>query len=68
MVESKKFRLNLEDIKKLGKGLLIALGGCALTYLVEIVPSIEFGIYTPLAVATASVIVNTLRKSLSGKK
>lgn len=67
METSKKFRLNNEDLKKIGKGLLIAIGGAVMTYLSEVVLKTDFGAYTPVIVATWSVIVNIGNKYFSGK-
>ena len=57
--------LNLCDWKKIGKGLLIALAGAALTYLQEQVPHIDFGSYTALVVALNSSLVNAAQRWLS---
>lgn len=62
IVTSPKYQLTLDDLKKLGTGLGIALLGAALTYLTEQIPNIDFGQWTPLVVAFWSVIVNTARK------
>ena len=68
MEESKRYTLNKEDLAKVGKGLLIALGGALATYLLEIVPSIELGMWTPIVVGLNSVLVNIIRKFLIGLK
>jgi hypothetical protein len=67
MNQSDKFTLNSADLIKIGKGLLIALGGAALTYLSTIVTKVDFGVYTPLAVAIFSTLINTASKALAGK-
>ncbi len=67
-MDSKKYRLNKIDLTKIGIGLLIALGGAFATYLEEIVPGVDFGAFTPLAVAVNSIIVNAIRKFLTGLK
>jgi hypothetical protein len=46
---------------KVLKGLLIALLGAVLTYVAELIPNVDFGTYTPLAVAFASSLVNVGR-------
>lgn len=63
---SSKYSLNKVDLIAIGKGLLIALGGAGLVYLADVIPSIDFGPYTPLVVALAAVLINFLRKYLSG--
>ena len=59
---SKKLRFSNIDWKKIGIGLLIALGGALATYLEETIPGVDFGLYTPLAVALNSMVVNAIRK------
>lgn len=58
-------KLTKVEIKKIGRGLLIALAGAALTYLSEQIPNVDFGTYTPVVVSGFSVLVNTLQKLLS---
>ncbi len=68
MVEKTKVvssgKINLEGLKKVGKGALIAGGGAVLTYLAEAVPGIDFGAYTAIAVGVFSVAINFFRKLL----
>jgi len=64
---SKKYELNKTDMSKVGKGLLIALGGAVLTYLETLIPQVNFGEWTPIAVAVNGVIVNFGRKFLVGR-
>ncbi len=67
MENSEKFSLNSKDLKKLLTGLLIALVGAGLTYLTEMIPSVDFGSYTPIVVAGWSVVANAVRKFLVSK-
>lgn len=62
---SKKYKLDKEDLKKIWTGALIAVSGSILVYAAEIIPEIDFGACTPLAVAIAAVLVNLGRKLLS---
>ena len=64
-VESKRFKLNVEDLTKVGKGCLIAGSGAILTYLAATILNVEFGEYTPIAVAIFSILANMARKWLS---
>ena len=64
---SKKFSLNKEDLKSIGTGLLVALGGALLTYVAENIGDIDFGVYSPFVVAIAAVLVNAGRKYLTGR-
>lgn len=59
---SSNFALVKEDFIKLGKGLLIACTGAALTYGSEWVVGTSFGIWTPMIVAAWSVVANMARK------
>ena len=61
-MRSEKYSLIKEDLKRIGIGLGVALLGALATYLQDAIPSIDFGAYTPLAVAINSVIVNIIRK------
>ena len=65
--ESEKYSLNKEDLKSLGKGLLIAMAGAVLTYLTEQIPNVDFREWTPIVVAFWSVAVNVARKYLGGR-
>ena len=59
---SKSFSLSLVDLKKLGKGMLIAISGAALTYLSEWRGDVDFGIFKPAIVAGLSVLVAAFQK------
>jgi hypothetical protein len=62
METSQKLSLNLLDRKKIGKGALIAVIGVLLTYVADLIPTIDFGAYTPIVVAGFSVLANIVRK------
>ena len=64
---SPRYSLNSADLKKIATGLGIAVAGAALTYLEQLIPSIDFGVYAPLAVSVNSVLVNLARKWLQSK-
>jgi len=68
MEQSKKFSLNSLDWGKIGIGALIAVGGALATYLEELIPSLDFGSFSPVAVALNGVLINIIRKFLSGLK
>jgi len=63
-MSSKSFSIDSKGWKKVGKGLLIAAGGAAVTYLLEIIPGLDFGPYTALVCGAAAVVLNFLRKFL----
>jgi len=67
MKKSKRYQINKTDIKKILTGAGVAGAGAALTYLVEVLPNIELGDYSPLVVALFSVLANAVRKWLAGK-
>lgn len=66
MENSKFLQLNSIDYKKLGIGALIAVGGALLTYWQDTFLTLDFGVYQGLAVAINSIIINFVRKLLSG--
>lgn len=59
---SPSMSLNKENLKKIGKGALIAIAGALLTYGTEVVAQIDFGEYTALVVAGWAIVANTVRK------
>lgn len=65
-MKSQKFTLNKEDFKKVLIGAGIALLGALATYLQDTIPSIDFGVYTPVVVAINSILVNAIRKFIMG--
>jgi len=68
MEESKKYELNLIDAKKIVKGTLIAAGGSALTYLLELLPMINWEGNEGIIIPIASVLINSILKLLHGNK
>ena len=65
---SVRYTFNKEDGKSILKGLGIAVGGAALTYLAGLLPNLEFGEFTPVVVALFSVLINAGRKFIENKK
>lgn len=66
MNDSKQFSLNNIDYKKILIGAGIALLGALATYLQDTIPSIDFGVYTPVIVAVNSILINTIRRFVMG--
>ena len=62
---SQRFSLNLVELRKVGKGLLIALIVASLTYLSEYMSGADFGVYTPVIVAVWSVVTNFVQKFIA---
>lgn len=62
--------LNVTDWKKAGKGLLLAIGGVVVTYLVSLLPDLQnklaFGQWTMIVVPLASTLLNLAAKYLAG--
>ena len=56
--------LNKEDLNKIIKGAIIAIVGALLTYLSQVITTIDFGAYTPIVVAFWGIVVNTIDKYL----
>jgi hypothetical protein len=68
MTESKKYSLNKEDLIKILKGFLIAILGAIITFLADLIPQVEFGVYTAIVVAISSTLINAARKFLAERK
>lgn len=60
-----KVKPTKENLIKIAKGAGIAGIGAILVYLTEAIPGIDFGIYTPIAVAIFSILVNYVRKVIT---
>jgi hypothetical protein len=57
--------LNKEDFKRIGLGAIVAVVGALMTYLSQVITTIDFGAYTPIVVAFWGVIANIVRKWLT---
>lgn len=64
-ITSEKWQLIKTDLKKIGKGAGIASAGAIATVLLEMIPNIDFGSYTPAIVAINSIICNVILKWVS---
>lgn len=67
-MESKKYKLNKEELKSLWRGLLITLGGALLTFMAENIPNVDFGQWTPFVVSFSALGINSVKKWLEGKR
>lgn len=65
---SPRYSLNQEDGLKILKGLGIAVGGVVITYLIELLPNVDFGSYAPVIYPLASVLLNTALKFFKSGK
>jgi len=65
---SPAYKLNKADLKKIGKGAVIALLGAILTYGSDIILNIDFGNYAVLVTAIWSILVNVGWKWISNNK
>lgn len=63
----KGFTLGNTDLKKIGKGALIAVIGALLTYFTTVVTNTNFGLWTPAVVAFWSIFTNTAWKVLDNQ-
>ena len=66
-MKSRKFQLNKTDLTKILTGAGVAGAGASLAFLVETVPFIDFGDWSPFVVAGFSILANSVRKYLAGK-
>jgi len=64
---SEKYSLNKTDLIAIAKGAGLAAGGVVVTYLIELIPNVDFGSNGELVAAVLAVILNFARKFLEGK-
>jgi hypothetical protein len=64
---SEKYSLNKTDLIAIAKGAGLAVGGVVVTYLIELIPNVDFGANGELVAAVLAVILNFARKFLEGK-
>ena len=57
-----KYTLTKENLVKIAKGAGIALGGALLAYVAEILPQVDFGVWTGLVAALSAVLINAARQ------
>ena len=57
--QSEKYKLNKNDGLKILKGAGIALGGTLGAYLLQVIPMVDFGEFTPMIAAILMIIINT---------
>lgn len=65
METSPKFSFKGINWKKIGIWALMAIAGTLLTYVADLIPTIDFWVYTPLVVAGFSILSNIVRKWMS---
>ena len=63
-MSAQKYKLNKDNAVKIAKGAGIAMGGALSVYLLQLLPQIDFGIYTPAIVGIASILINAVREAL----
>ena len=61
-MESKKFEIDKVGWIKVVKGAGIAGGAAVLAYLLEAIPGMNFGQYTPAIVGVLAILINMGRK------
>ena len=61
-INKPQFKIDKVGLMKVGKGLLIGVGGLLLTALESALPYIDFGKWAPVAVVVNSTLVNFFRK------
>lgn len=52
---------------KISKGAAIAAGGAALTYIIQSLSGMDYGVYTPMIVALCGVAINTIKEYVTGR-
>jgi hypothetical protein len=67
-MQSPQFTLTQDDFKSIGRGALIAVGGALITYLLQVIPNLHMGEWTPVIVAVSAILLNAAKKYLDGPK
>jgi len=67
MPDSPQYSLNQTDGYKILRGGLIVAAGAIITYVLDTIPMIDFGVYSPLVVSISSSLLETLRRYLAGQ-
>lgn len=57
-----QFKFTKENLIKIVKGALIAIGGALFTYLAQFISSTDFGQWTPVVVALGGILINAGRE------
>ena len=60
--------IDTKGLIKVAKGAGIAGGAAVLTYLLEALPGVNLGEYTPMIVAVAGILINFARKWIMSYK
>jgi len=66
-MEQQSFSFDKVTMSKIAKGALIAISGALLTYMAQYVATTDFGAYTPIVVALASILINAGKEYTKGK-
>ena len=66
-MQSQQFSLNKADGLKILRGAGYAVGGALVTYLLSILPNMDFGQYTLIVMPIASVLLNMGVKYFKGE-
>jgi hypothetical protein len=61
------FTFDAETLIKISKGAVIAGLGAGLIFLLQGVAGMDFGVYTPIAVALSSIAINAIREYIRGQ-
>ena len=64
MEKSKRYSLNARDFKSIIIGGAIAGAGAVLTYLLSVLPEIDFGTLTPLIAGVLAIFINSTMEAL----
>ncbi|MCK5117868.1 MAG: hypothetical protein KAR44_14835 [Candidatus Aegiribacteria sp.] len=55
-----------KTLQKVGKGALIAGGSAVAIYLLQWIMTVDLGVYTPMAVAIAGIVINAIKEYMKG--
>jgi len=66
-MKSPKYKFNREDLQKIGRGALLAMGGALVVYATDILPMVDWGSWAPVATGVGAILLNSLRKWVAGQ-
>lgn len=67
-MEQKAYSFDKLTVIKIGRGAIIALTPVLCLYLLDILPQLDFGVYSSFVTAIGSIILNTIYQWAKGKE
>ena len=62
-----KNSFDYQTLQKIGRGAVIAGGSAMAIYFLQWITTVDLGVYTPMAVAIAGIIINAIKEYTKGE-